>query len=54
MKNKHTTPCPVCRKPMIMGKVDNKVVAMCENKKCESVLVFGDPIQKMFGLEPKP
>ena len=37
--------CPVCKKVMKLGKVDNKIVACCENEVCLSVLVFGDPIQ---------
>lgn len=40
--------CPVCNTKMKVGRVDEKVVAMCENEKCLSVLVYGDPVQKVF------
>lgn len=40
--------CPVCNteKPLKIGLVDGKVLAVCENKECESIIVFGEPIQK--------
>ena len=38
--------CSICNKEVIIGKVDDKIVACCENNKCQSVLIFGDPIQK--------
>jgi hypothetical protein len=48
MKTKTTILCPVCRKNMRLGKVEGKVLAMCENKKCETTVVFGDHVQKAF------
>lgn len=48
MKNKISIICPICKEFMTVGKVDEKVVACCINKKCESVLVFGEQVQKAF------
>lgn len=45
--------CPVCNEEMLLGKVDEKIVACCENKKCESTLVFGHPLQDLFEKETK-
>lgn len=36
--------CPICKKLMPIYKLENKIVAMCENEECLSTFVFGDPI----------
>ncbi len=46
MKAKGFIKCPICRHIMTLGKVDDKYVACCVNKDCESTLVLGDPIQE--------
>lgn len=40
--------CPICDELMTVGVVDRKLVAVCHNKDCQSVLVFGKPIQEAF------
>lgn len=51
--NKLKIQCPCCDQEMLIGLADSKVVACCENKECESVLVFGEPMQVKFGISPK-
>jgi hypothetical protein len=48
MKQKTIFICPICSDLMEVYTVDKKIVAMCMNKKCETVVVFGAPVQKAF------
>lgn len=46
--------CPVCDTPMKTGLVEGKIIGCCENLKCESVLVYGDPLQVLSHLTTEP